>query len=401
MTDLIARTRRVDDDVDLLSVAAEGGVLWDGGSTGLAGRGTALRVPLTDAASAQAALATIDVEDEVGLPGCGAVAFAALPFDTDAPGELLVPSVAWGRREGTRWVTTVGPRAGPVPDPPAPSPPVSGPGPSTYRVTSTRPPREWLEAVAAGRDAVRAGDLRKLVLGREVVVEADTDFDLGTLLRRLRAAYPDAYLFAVDGFVGASPELLVSRTGDLVSAHPMAGTVPRSGDPTTDARLAAGLLASAKDRDEHQITIDAVHETLLPWCSYLDYEAEPSVVAMANVAHLATRVDGRLSDPQPSVLELVAALHPTPAVGGSPRPDALRLIAKLEDLDRGRFAGPVGWVDARGNGTFAVGIRCAELTGPTARLFAGVGVVAHSDPVAELAETRAKFQALLGALVQP
>ena len=125
-------------------------------------------------------------------------------------------------------------------------------------------------------------------------------------------------LFAVDGFVGASPELLVARLGDVVRAHPMAGTAPRSGDPTTDARLAAALLASTKDREEHRITIDMVHDTLLPWCSYLDEEAEPSIVAMANVQHLATPVEGRLSSPPASVLELVRALHPTPAVGGRP-----------------------------------------------------------------------------------
>jgi menaquinone-specific isochorismate synthase len=144
-----------------------------------------------------------------------------------------------------------------------------------------------------------------------------------------------------------------------------------------------------------------VHDTLLPWCSYLDEEAEPSVVAMANVQHLATRLEGRLSSPAASVLELVGALHPTPAVGGSPREVALALIAELEQLDRGRYAGPVGWVDAAGNGTWAVGIRSAELQGTTARVFAGVGVVADSDPHSELAETRAKMQALLSALVRP
>ncbi len=398
---LVARTRRLDGDVDLISVAGSGGVIWQGGDTGLAGSGVAIRVA-ADPASARTVLGAIEVDDQVGLPGCGPVAFGALPFDPGSDGELIVPSVVWGRRGGTRWVTSIGPADnaddGP-PEPPGPAP--SSVAPSSFAVTSTLAPQEWMTAVAAGRDFVQSGALRKLVLGREVVVQADAPFAIATLLRRLRAAYPDAYLYAVDGFIGASPELLVSRTGDLVAAHPMAGTVPRSGDPTTDARLAAGLLASAKDREEHQITIDAVHEALLPWCSYLDYEAEPSVVAMANVAHLATRVDGRLSDPTPSVLELVAALHPTPAVGGSPRPVALELIAKLESLDRGRFTGPVGWVDAHGNGSFAVGIRCAEVSGSTARLYAGVGVVADSEPDAELAETRAKFQALLTALVQP
>ncbi len=415
---LVARTRRLDRDLDLLAAAGSGGLVWERGSVGLAGAGEALRIPTADPAAAQAVLTAIGAEDSVGLPGSGPVAFAALPFDPRAGGELIVPEVVWGRREGTRWITRIRPAdawddaddagddllglGAPAPglDRPAGATPHPSPA-SSFSVRSSRSPASWMAAVAAGRDQVRAGILRKLVLGREVVVEADAAFDVGGLLRRLRAAYPDAYCYCVDGFVGASPELLVSRTGDLVSAHPMAGTVPRSGDPTTDARLAAGLLASTKDRVEHQITIDAVHEALLPWCSYLDYEAEPTVVSMANVAHLATRVEGRLSDPTPSVLELVAALHPTPAVGGEPRDLALKLIDELEELDRGRFAGPVGWVDGRGNGSFAVGIRCAEVDRRTARLFAGVGVVADSDPEAELAETRAKLQALLTALVQP
>src|SRR5262249_19668392 len=161
------------------------------------------------------------------------------------------------------------------------------------------------------------------------------------------------------GFVGATPELLVSRLGDIVRSHPMAGTVARSADPTTDTRLAAGLLASAKDREEHRITIDMVHDTLLPYCSYLDEEAEPSVVAMANGQPLATMVEGRLSAPAASVIELMTALHPTPAVCGSPRPAALAMIGRLEGFDRSRYAGPVGWVDAAGNGEWAVGIRSA------------------------------------------
>jgi menaquinone-specific isochorismate synthase len=221
------------------------------------------------------------------------------------------------------------------------------------------------------------------------------------VLGRLQRSYPSCHLFAHGGFVGASPELLVSRLDDIVRCQPMAGTAPRSADPSTDARLAASLLSSAKDREEHQITIDMVHDTLLPWCSYLDWEPEPHIAAMANVQHLATRMEGRLSDPPASVVELMAALHPTPAVGGSPRAAALEMIDRLEELDRGCFGGPVGWVDGQGNGEWAVAIRSAHLDGATARCFAGVGVVADSDPIAELAETRAKLQAMLSALVQP
>ena len=166
-------------------------------------------------------------------------------------------------------------------------------------------------------------------------------------------------------------------------------------------RLAASLLSSAKDRQEHQITIDMVHDTLLPWCSYLDYEPEPSIVPVANVQHLATLVEGRLSAPAPSVLELVRALHPTPAVCGTPRDEALEFILAHEGFDRGRYAGTVGWIDGRGNGTWAVSVRCADIDGNVARLCAGNGIVADSDPLTELAETRAKLQAMLSVLVRP
>jgi menaquinone-specific isochorismate synthase len=205
-------------------------------------------------------------------------------------------------------------------------------------------------------------------------------------------------VFHIDGFLGASPELLVGRAGELVRAQPMAGTAPRADDPEADAALGGALFASPTYRHEHQITIDMVYDTLLPWCSYLDYEAEPSIVGVANVQHLATLVEGRLSDPAPSVLELVRALHPTPAVSGRPRALAQAWITDHEGFDRGRYAGTVGWVDGRGNGTWAVSIRCAEVAGSTARLFAGNGIVADSDPTTELAETEAKLLAVLGAL---
>jgi isochorismate synthase len=246
-----------------------------------------------------------------------------------------------------------------------------------------------------------SGDLAKVVLAREIVVGTDRPLDRSAVLQRLRSAYPGCHLLSVDGLVGASPELLVSRSGDTVRSHPLAGTAPRGGDPATDQRLAASLLASTKDREEHQITIDMVHDTLVGWCSYLDYEAEPSILAVANVQHLATLVEGRLSRPAPSVLELVAALHPTPAVAGWPREPAVDWIVAHEGFDRGRYAGTVGWADAAGNGTWAVAVRCAEVLGTTARVFAGNGIVADSDPHAELAETQAKLQALLSTIVRP
>ncbi len=203
--------------------------------------------------------------------------------------------------------------------------------------------------------------------------------------------------------MGASPELLVEVDGAVVRSNPLAGTTPRTGDVDNDARLAAELQASTKNQIEHRVVIDDVHDRLLPYVSYLDWEPEPSVVTVANVQHLGTRMEGRLSQPGPSVVELVRALAPTPALGGHPRDAALELIERVEGFERGRYGGAVGWVDARGDGTWAVAIRCAEFSADrrSARLVAGGGIVADSEPLAELAETQAKFQAMLSAIIRP
>jgi menaquinone-specific isochorismate synthase len=406
---LVARTRRLDGDVDLLAVAGADGLLFEQAGSGLAGRGEALRLELrvgpgrlgAAADEVAAALAAIECDDQVGLPGCGPVAFAALPFRDETAGSVVIPAVVVGRADdGTRWVTTVGP-ADHIGAPDLGPPPRPTSTPTTYIVTSSRHPDEWCAAVATAVARMQHGDLEKVVLAREVVVEADAPIDVVAVLERLRAAYPSTMLYAVDGLVGATPELLVSRFGDVVRSHPFAGTTPRTGVPETDARAAATLLASAKDRAEHQITIDMVLDAVLPFCSYVDSEPEPSIVSLANVQHLATLVEGRLSSPPASVLSLVAALHPTPAICGWPTDAAYAAIAELEGLDRGRYTGAVGWVDADGDGRFAVSIRCAEIDGTRARLFAGNGIVADSDPATELAETRAKLQAMLGAVVRP
>lgn len=333
-------------------------------------------------------------------PGRGPVAFGALPYDRSAAATLVVPQVVHGRTsDGDRWTTRTDGAGASTSIPVEDRAPLRQP--STVVVQATNP-IEWMRTVATVTTRIASGELTKVVLAREITVTADRPFDAVSLLHRLRALSPSAYAYAVDGFVGATPELLVSRLGDVVRAHPMAGTLPRTGDPDVDARRAGELLGSHKNRVEHQITIDMVHETLLPWCSYLDAEPEPSVVAAGPVQHLATLVEGRLSRPEPSVLDLVAALHPTPAVGGWPRAAALQVQAELERTDRGRYGGPVGWVDAAGNGAFGVGIRGAQLDADarTARVFAGVGVVDGSDPAAELEEARSKAQAVLSALTR-
>ncbi|MGE0794513.1 MAG: isochorismate synthase MenF [Acidimicrobiia bacterium] len=423
---LVARTRRLGADdaagLDLLAEAGRRGFLFEQAGDGLAGRGEVARIPLpvgdgrlrVAADRVQEALRAVEVDhDEVGLPGTGPVAFAALPFADESPGSVVVPRVVAGRRGDTAWVTTIvdtdDPAGGGTGDPAdghdgdwrQATSEAGWPAPTSFTVRPGRTPASWCEAVEAAVARIRGGELDKVVLAREVVVETDHPVDVLAVLRQLRAGYPAAMLYLVDGFAGATPELLVERVGDVVRSHPHAGTTPRTGDPVADAARAAALFASEKDRAEHRVSIDMVLDTLLAFSSYVDSEPEPSIVTLANVQHLASMVEGRLSSPAADVLTLVAALHPNPMICGFPAAAARKVIADLEGFDRGRYTGAVGWVDARGDGRFGVAIRGAELDGNRARLFAGNGIVADSDAATELAETRAKLQAMLGAIVRP
>jgi menaquinone-specific isochorismate synthase len=274
---------------------------------------------------------------------------------------------------------------------------------SGYRVRQGVSVEHYLRAVELARQSVRNGELTKVVVARDIHVDCDAPIDVLSLLLRLRTSFGSSYRYRFEGLVGASPELLVSRQGSTILSHPLAGTTARTGDPTTDEQLAAALLASVKNQVEHRVVIDMVHDTLLAHCSFLDWEPEPNIVATANVQHLGTRLIGHLSEPHLHVLDAVRALSPTPALGGHPREAALAFISRHEGLLRGRYGGAVGWFDRSGNGTFAVTIRCAELSEDrrSAHLFAGGGIVADSEPLAELAETQAKFQAMLAAIIRP
>jgi len=425
---LTARSLRIDhlpaevrSDLDPFRVGIRSGLLWKGNDRTLAGIGELRRIPIERPGGfveAQRQLAAERAEQPEGgsapEPGTGPVAFGAFDFDPTTDGELIVPEYVLCRTlSGGLWLTAVGDSAAPDPtedDEATIARALAGlpevePGnePTTMTLSSMVPPEQWRDdIVGRARDLIRSGELDKCVLARELVVTADAPFDPAVIMARLDQTFPTANLFMVDGFFGASPELLVARLRDVVRAHPLAGTLPRSTDPDRDRTLAAELLASDKNRWEHRITIDWLLDTLLPFCSYVDAEPEPSIVSLANVHHLGTRVEGRLSLPAASVLELIDALHPTPAVGGAPQKAALDLIADIEQADRGRYAGPTGWVDGHGNGEFAVSVRSAQFEEPDrVRLFAGVGVVGDSDLQAELDETRAKFKAILGALIQP
>jgi isochorismate synthase len=230
-----------------------------------------------------------------------------------------------------------------------------------------------------------------------LIAQSDHEFDRRALLARLRAAEPDAFTFAAGGFIGASPELLVARSGDRVRARPLAGTIARRSDAGEDQVAAKGLLESKKDRAEHALVVEAVRNALAPACTTLEIDPHPHTLATSKVWHLATNVSGRLRA-SVDALALASLLHPTPAVCGTPREAARAVIRELEQIERALYAGLVGWVDAHGDGEWAVVLRCAEMQGRIALLFAGAGIVADSDPEAELAETDAKFRSMLEAL---
>jgi menaquinone-specific isochorismate synthase len=337
--------------------------------------------------------------DEVSLPGSGPVAFTSIAF-ADQPGRsvLIVPKIVMGRRDGVSWVTEQGRDSGISASAVVMMQsvqPVAGPGQIRYS-DGQLPVTAWRAAVAGAVTRMRGGELAKVVLAHDLVAVAENPVDPRYLLRGLAANYPNCWVFSVDGLVGATPELLVRRLGEQVDARVLAGTAwPHDG--LAGERLAGELMSSTKNREEHAYAVQSMIEALRPFCSPLQVPDEPSVLRLHNVQHLATDIRGRLTGGQ-SVLRLAWLAHPTAAVGGTPAPDACRLINELERMDRGRYAGPVGWVDAAGNGELGIALRCAELSDRTVRLFAGCGIVADSDPDSEVREAAAKFVPVRDAL---
>jgi menaquinone-specific isochorismate synthase len=383
---LRAITREIDAGRDAIETLDAGGFAWIHHDTRIVTSGVVARVAPHEVA---ATLLAIDVDDPLELPGTGAIAVGGLPFDPGATGELVIPARVIAEVAGRAWITEFEP---------VPADSVAlRPDPSRFSVVAPRSRDDWIEMVDAALSAIRDGELEKVVLAREVLVEADTPFDVRDVVGRLVSQQPGCYVYAAAGLVGASPELLVRRRGEEVESLPVAGTAAGDGD---DASLRA-LAASVKDHREHRFVVDAIVETLKDHCDRLDAGSTPHVAVFGQVAHLATRVHGHLRAPAPTALDLARLLHPSPAVGGTPRHAAIAAITALEGFDRGRYAGPVGWVDARGNGEWAIALRGAELDGRRARLVAGAGIVEGSDPDAEWAETQAKLEPMLRALVRP
>ncbi|MFD9686134.1 isochorismate synthase DhbC [Kitasatospora sp. NPDC001309] len=271
-----------------------------------------------------------------------------------------------------------------------------------WRIRPVPEPEAYGAGVAAAVERLRGGELSKVVLARTLELTSDRPLDLPAVLQRLARRDPGGYTFAVPAgagstLIGASPELLLSRRGTAVLANPLAGSVPRSEDLGEDVRRAAALLESPKDLHEHAVVVDAIRAALAPYCRNLDVPERPTLVRTAAMWHLATTISGELADPAVSALELACALHPTPAVCGTPTDVARRVIGEIEPFERGLYTGMVGWGDESGDGEWVVTIRCAQAQDRTLRVYAGAGVVEQSRPEAELAETSAKFRTFLEA----
>jgi salicylate biosynthesis isochorismate synthase len=363
--------------------------------------------------------------DHLGPPGSGLIGLGGFAFASDgggsrewagfAPASLIVPELSLARR-GSQATATLNLDVAPDDTPedvlaraqrrlselrPAQLP-LLDPSPSgEYNVVSPMPPAHFEEAVARAVQRIRAGELEKIVLAREVEVHAPADHDPAAVIGLLREAFGSCYVFAVGRgdatFVAASPELLVRREGQRASTVALAGSIRRSADPAVDDHLGEQLLQSDKDREENLIVAARIVRALRPHALWVTAAPEPALVKVANIQHLGTPIRAQLAGPL-GAIELAGLLHPTPAVGGEPGELAQRLIPALEGLDRGWYAGPVGWTDAAGDGELCVALRCALLRGHVARMYTGCGIVRDSDPAAELAESEVKLEALLPAL---
>ncbi len=403
---LIVQTLPVADPGPLLELLPAGSPLaWVRGNEGLVGWGRAVSVQVSGAsrfADAEAwwtaLVATAEVEDDVRLPGSGLVCFGSFAFDgSRASSVLVVPSVVVGQRDGVWWVTTVqGADDAFARDSP--------PAPVGLTLTDDAPDgAAWAEIVAEGVARIEAGEVSKVVLARAVVAKALEPVDVRWPLRALFRDYPSCWTFAVEGLVGATPEMLVRLRDGVATSRVLAGTLRRSGDSNEDLRRGGMLPRSIKDVEEHGYAVGSVADSLAPHVLSIDVPAAPFVLELPNVMHLATDVRAVVR-PGTSSLALAAALHPSAAVCGTPTADALAVITELEGMERGRYAGPVGWTGASGDGEWGIALRCGQVDAADPsrlRLFAGCGIVAGSKPRDELAESVAKLLPMTAALTAP
>jgi len=424
---LIVQTREFDPVDDLLAYAQPSDPLaWLRRGDGIVAVGgesaASIRVPagqdrLRSAIMADAwreLAAAAEVDDPVGLPGTGLVGFGALTFDEDSAADsiLVVPTVILGRHRGRGWITRIAQAGQDLPQdlPDATLEPCAyGPHWAGTVGPGAQSPEGYQASVREAIRRIGVGDASKIVLARDLAGTIPAGSDLRRLVRALSTGYPDTWAFSVDGLIGASPETLVTVQQGAVTARVLAGTIGRGADADEDAAASAHLASSTKDIDEHEYAVRSLLDSLEPHVRAMASSEQPFLLKLPNLFHLATDVEAELSDGA-SALDLVGALHPTAAVAGTPTDAAIAAIGEIEPFDRGRYAGPVGWIDGDGNGEWAIALRCAQFSVGTAHdprhddgtigvtAYAGAGIVAASDPETELLETRVKFRPLIDAL---
>ena len=343
-------------------------------------------------------LSEFKINNNVHGSGTGPLLFASFAFDSTSPSVLVIPEIVLGQKNGKSWITWIGDKNQPGLEKISDS---SISGEITWQ-DAAKDEEVWRQQVTKAITAIKDGLVEKVVLARDLTATSTKEIDARTLLQRLEIEYPSTWLFLVNGLVGATPELLVRLSKSLVTSRVLAGTIRKSGNEDRDLALAASLAKSSKDLEEHEYAVKSVADGLAPFCSSTNVPESPFVLHLANVMHLATDVTGVLNSSarQADVFTLIEQLHPSAAVCGTPTEVAKKYISQLEQMDRGRYSGPVGWIDAQGDGEIAIALRCGLLSEDrkSIRIFAGCGIVADSNPEKEFAESQSKLIPMRTAL---
>jgi len=341
-------------------------------------------------------LESFAITNSVHGNGTGPVLFASFSFSSDEESVLIIPQVIVGKKGDKSWITWIGS---------SPQPDLNVRAPDLIHNSITWDSADhaddaWKSRVSTAVDRIQSGKLDKVVLARDFTGHSDQDIEPRTILKKLAAEYPSTWNFSVAGLVGATPELLLRLSRKMVTSRVLAGTISKTGNDERDLALAASLARSSKDLEEHLYAVKSVADALEPFCTSTNVPDAPYVLHLANVMHLATDVTGAIAEKLAHVdaFTILEQLHPSAAVCGTPREQAGQLITEIESMSRGRYAGPVGWIDAAGDGELGIALRCGQIDGDSIRIFAGCGIVAGSDPNKELAESVAKLVPMRSAL---
>ncbi len=397
-------TSKVSSHLPLLDLLPDrGGLSWVRGGQGVVGWGqyakTTVKGPnrFRDARQWwEEQLATFNVVNTLNVSGTGPILFTSFSFDEDEESVLIIPEIVVGTRAGVSWMTWIGDKAQPYLPKKAPT---LIPADFSWGDGSLTP-NEWMSRVATAIGEIEIGDLEKVVLARDLVAVTDKEIDIRPILNNLSEQYPSTWIFSVDNLIGATPELLLRLSRGMVTSRVLAGTISKTGDDERDLALAASLARSSKDLEEHEYAVRSVADALEPFCTSTNVPESPFVLHLANVMHLATDVTGALIESKVDVdaFSLLSRLHPSAAVCGTPTHLASQLISSIEGMNRGRYAGPVGWIDSHGDGELGIALRCGKVDGTSIRIFAGCGIVSGSNPEKELNESNAKFTPMRSAL---